>query len=74
MIYEMQIATFNGSAGVPGTFQSAIARLSANQVTGLQCSGDYAGDRKRADIFYRLRTLRPIRGGQPNHAVPWVSV
>ena len=27
MIYEMQIATYNGSAGVQGTFQSAIARL-----------------------------------------------
>lgn len=28
MIYEMQIATYNGSTGVQGTFQSAIARLS----------------------------------------------
>jgi 1,4-alpha-glucan branching enzyme len=27
MIYEMQIATYNGSAGIQGTFQSAIARL-----------------------------------------------
>jgi 1,4-alpha-glucan branching enzyme len=33
MIYEMQIATYNGSPGVQGTFQSAIARL--NELTYL---------------------------------------
>ena len=33
MIYEMQIATYNGSAGVEGTFQSAIARL--NEIKSL---------------------------------------
>jgi 1,4-alpha-glucan branching enzyme len=33
MIYEMQIATYNGSASVQGTFQSAIARL--GEITSL---------------------------------------
>ena len=34
MIYEMQIATYNGSSGVQGTFQSAIARLSELKYLG----------------------------------------